>query len=79
MDNVYVEMATQASVVQDEAPEIFETDSEEIVALKNTPLWRFDFSLVDEAPCSAMGEHAPTVEEAIPLVAERLRLLVVEE
>lgn len=79
MDNIYVEMVTQASVVQDEALEIFETDSEEIIALKNTPLWSFDFSLVDGAPCSAMGEHAATVEEAIPLVAERLRLLIEEE
>lgn len=42
------------------------------------PLWYFVFEGVEDAPCTMLGEHAPTSEEAIPLVAKRLKELANE-
>jgi hypothetical protein len=71
----YEDIASKATITPGEQPPILKTDSKEIKELKKVPLWYFDFSKVDDTPISFMGEHAPTPEEAIPLVAERLRAL----
>lgn len=73
----YMEMVSheETKITKGDQPPILETDSDEIIALKKTPLWNFDFSRVPNAPCTTMGEHAPDVETAKRAVAERLAVL----
>lgn len=69
-------MAKQAKVTGGELLPPTDNDTKEAKNLKKLPIWYFDFSAVEGAPCSMMGEHAKTAEEAVPLVAKRLGELV---